>query len=77
MRDALEALIDLGQKFFPAVMCAEAQWWQCHRQLVADALVARGIDVRHIMSASSAPPHQLTPFARIDDGQHVQYPGLV
>jgi len=73
---ALEALIAFTRKFVPAVMCAEAQWWQCHRQLVADALVARGIDVRHIMSASSAPPHQLTPFARID-GQHVHYPGLV
>ena len=75
-RQALEDLLAFARKFFPAVMCAEAQWWQCHRQLVADALVARGIDVRHIMSPSSAPPHQLTPFARLD-GQNVHYPGLV
>ena len=75
-RDALAALIRFAQNFLPVVMCAEAQWWQCHRQLVADALVARGIEVRHIMSASSAPPHQLTPFARID-GHDVHYPGLV
>ena len=73
---ALDDLLAFARKFFPAVMCAEAQWWQCHRQLVADALVARGIDVRHIMSASSAPPHQLTPFARLD-GPNVHYPGIV
>jgi uncharacterized protein (DUF488 family) len=59
-----------------AIMCAEAVWWQCHRQLIADALVARGIDVRHIMSAASAPAHTLTDFARIENGR-VAYPGLL
>jgi uncharacterized protein (DUF488 family) len=58
-----------------AVMCAEAVWWQCHRQLIADALVARGIEVRHIMSAESAPRHELTDFARVE-GTRVTYPGL-
>jgi uncharacterized protein (DUF488 family) len=58
------------------VMCAEAVWWQCHRQLIADALVARAVEVRHIMSAGPAPLHALTAFARIDDGR-VTYPGLV
>jgi uncharacterized protein (DUF488 family) len=57
-------------------MCAEAVWWQCHRQLVADALVARGHVVRHIMSESSAPLHALTSFARVRDGR-VDYPGLL
>ncbi len=59
-----------------AIMCAEALWWRCHRQLVADALVARGIEVRHIASASSAPSHTLTDFARVDAGR-VSYPGLL
>ena len=44
-RELLDALADERQT---AVMCAEAVWWRCHRQLVADALVARGIAVRHI-----------------------------
>jgi len=57
-------------------MCAEAVWWRCHRQLVADALVARGIEVRHIASTSSAPPHTLTDFARVD-AERVSYPGLL
>jgi uncharacterized protein (DUF488 family) len=58
-----------------AIMCAEAVWWRCHRQLIADALVARGYEVRHILSERPAEPHRLTSFARIVDGD-VQYPGL-
>jgi uncharacterized protein (DUF488 family) len=73
---ALEHLLNFSQKFVAAVMCAESQWWQCHRQLIADALVARGIEVRHIMSATSAPAHELTSFARVT-GPEVWYPGLV
>jgi uncharacterized protein (DUF488 family) len=55
------------------MMCAEAVWWQCHRQLTADALVARGIEVRHIMSTGAAARHTLTDFARVADGR-VTYP---
>jgi hypothetical protein len=56
-------------------MCSEAVWWRCHRQLVADGLVARGFTVRHIMTATSAPAHALTAFARVEGGR-VVYPGL-
>jgi uncharacterized protein (DUF488 family) len=59
-----------------AIMCAEAVWWQCHRQLIADALVARGVDVRHILSAAAPERHRLTDFARVE-GTRVAYPGLV
>ena len=59
-----------------AVMCAEAVWWQCHRQLIADALVARGVEVRHITSPKAAAAHTLTSFARVE-GDRVSYPGLV
>jgi uncharacterized protein (DUF488 family) len=58
------------------IMCAEAVWWRCHRQLTADALVARGIEVRHITAASAAPRHALTEFARWNGGK-LTYPGLV
>jgi uncharacterized protein (DUF488 family) len=51
-------------------------WWRCHRQLVADALVARGIEVRHIVSAAAPTAHTLTSFARISDGR-VTYRGLL
>jgi uncharacterized protein (DUF488 family) len=59
-----------------AVMCAEAVWWRCHRQLIADALVARGVEVRHIISSVEPQRHELTEFARIEEGQ-VTYPGLI
>ena len=58
------------------VMCAEAVWWRCHRQLIADALVARGVEVEHIVSTSPADRHRLAQFARVTDGR-VSYPGLL
>jgi uncharacterized protein (DUF488 family) len=67
-REALDGLMALANGVPTAIMCAEAVWWQCHRQLVADALVARGVEVRHIMSPTAAPVHTLTDFAQIVDG---------
>ena len=58
-----------------AFMCAEAVWWRCHRRLIADALLARGAVVRHILSPTEAPTHELPPFARII-GRQVAYFGL-
>jgi uncharacterized protein (DUF488 family) len=74
---ALDQLINWSREEPTAAMCAEAVWWRCHRQLIADALVARGVEVRHIMSASSAPAHMLTDFARINADRRVTYPGLI
>jgi uncharacterized protein (DUF488 family) len=56
-----------------ALMCAEAVPWRCHRSLVADALVVRGIQVQDIVGASLPRPHKLTPFARVH-GFHITYP---
>jgi uncharacterized protein (DUF488 family) len=74
-QQALEELIEWAT-VPTAIMCAEAVWWQCHRQLIADALVARGFPVRHILSAALPGPHRLTDFARLE-GTRVTYPGLV
>ena len=73
---ALDELLTWAGEGSTAVMCAEAVWWQCHRQLVADALVARSVEVRHIMSDKAAPVHTLTSFARVD-ALSVTYPGLI
>jgi len=67
-RVALEELIAVARGTPTAMMCAEAVWWQCHRQLVADALVAQGVEVRHIASPSAAPVHTLTDFAQVEKG---------
>ena len=72
----LEGLLSFADDRRVAVMCAEAKWWQCHRQLIADALSARGIDVRHILSPGAPAPHELTSFARVT-GSAVSYPALI
>jgi uncharacterized protein (DUF488 family) len=56
-----------------AIMCAEAVPWRCHRSLIADALVVRGVPVEHIMSVRRMQPHSLTPFAKTK-GTHLTYP---
>lgn len=61
----IDALLEFSEKYFVAVMCAESQWKDCHRQLIADALVVRAVEVRHIMSEGASMAHQLTPFARV------------
>ena len=73
---AIEELIQLGSDKQTAIMCAEAVPWRCHRSLVGDALMARGIPVEDIMSATRRQAHKLTPFARVE-GTRVWYPGLV
>jgi len=74
--DNIEKLIELGKRERIAVMCAEAVPWRCHRSLIADALLARGFRVVHIMGKTSLIVHELTPFARID-GVTVTYPAEV
>jgi uncharacterized protein (DUF488 family) len=57
-----------------ALMGAEAVPWRCHRSLIADALVARGIEALEIAGDARVRPHTLTSFARVD-GTAVTYPG--
>jgi len=49
-----------------AILCAEAVPWRCHRQLIADALVAAGHEVRHVLSSTTSQAHRLNPLARRD-----------
>jgi uncharacterized protein (DUF488 family) len=70
---ALDHAIELAESRPSALMCAEAVPWRCHRSLVADALLVRGIRVEHIISASALRPHSITPFARVH-GATITYP---
>ena len=73
---SLNRCIELASAEQVALMCAESVPWRCHRSLIADALLARGIDVREITSATETRPHALTPWARVE-GMKVTYPGLL
>ena len=68
-RDAIAKLLELAAERRTAVMCAESLWWQCHRRLISDWLVARGHDVMHIESATRASLHRLIAPAKLVDGE--------
>lgn len=69
----VDAVKKLARTEHCALMCAEAVPWRCHRSLVADALLVRGVQVEHIMGPHKVKPHTLTPFAHVDH-QHITYP---
>jgi uncharacterized protein (DUF488 family) len=71
--EALERAIKLAATRPTALMCAEAVPWRCHRSLVADALLVRGIRALEIVSKTEPKAHKLTPFAHIR-GTKVTYP---
>ena len=55
-------------------MCAEAVPWRCHRQLIADALVSRGIEVLHILARGRSERHTLNAHARVESDGRLTYP---
>jgi uncharacterized protein (DUF488 family) len=62
-RAGLGELCEMAARERCAIMCAEAVWWRCHRRIVADYLLARGIEVLHILGSRRPDPASLTPGA--------------
>jgi uncharacterized protein (DUF488 family) len=56
-----------------AVMCAEAVPWRCHRNLLADDLLRRGVEVLHIVGPGPSKPHELHRMAQLQSDR-VIYP---
>jgi uncharacterized protein (DUF488 family) len=71
--EAVEQLIRLVNLERIAIMCAEALPWRCHRSLIADALLVRGIRSEEIINATRTQVHGLTPFTKVD-GIRISYP---
>lgn len=69
----LKRLIKLAKQKKTALMCAEAVPWRCHRSLIADALVIRGIRVKDIINGKRSQIHLLTSFGRVQ-GKCITYP---
>jgi uncharacterized protein (DUF488 family) len=72
---ALARLLELGRGAATAILCAEAVPWRCHRQLIADALVTRGGEVRHVLGPGPAVPHVLHPAAQVLENGRLLYAG--
>jgi uncharacterized protein (DUF488 family) len=70
-REAIDKLVASPKR--TAYMCAEAVPWRCHRQLVSDELVRRGVEVIHILGKGQTQLHSLNPRAIVEDG-HLMYP---
>lgn len=71
--EGLRELLEIAKGRKTAIMCAEALPWRCHRSLIGDALLVRGVAVLDIMSRASVKPHAMTPWAEIE-GTKVIYP---
>ncbi|MGB7946270.1 MAG: DUF488 domain-containing protein [Candidatus Binatia bacterium] len=74
-KKGLSGLLDLAAEKKVALMCAEAVPWRCHRSLISDSLLIRGIEVLHIISAKSVRLHELTPFVAVK-GDRITYPKI-
>ena len=74
---ALERLIVTGASRVTAFMCAETNPGHCHRSFIADALLARGIDVLHLMGPQDVRHHTLHEGARMESGGRVVYDACV
>jgi uncharacterized protein (DUF488 family) len=72
-RQGIRELLDEAERQRTAYMCSESVFWRCHRRLVSDYLLARGISVQHIMPTGELRPHTLTAVAQVVGGE-VTYP---
>lgn len=70
---AADDLAEAARQAPVAIMCSEAVPWRCHRRMIADALIVRGLTVTDIIGPGSARPHELTAFAR-HEGTRLWYP---
>ena len=70
---ALQRLLVLAAERRTAIMCAEAVPWRCHRSLLSDVLVARGVRVIHILGPAQTQDHRVAKFAKVHGGR-VTYP---
>ena len=58
-----------------AVMCSETVWWRCHRRLLADAAVMRGVAVMHLLGPDQRAEHPLHADVRPGDDGWPVYDG--
>ena len=71
---ALDELESLAAERPTAFMCAEAVWWQCHRRLIADYMLARGWRVLHVMAPGKTAEAERTPGSVVQPDGTLSYP---
>lgn len=73
-RQALAELQELGSEHATALMCSEAVWWRCHRRIITDHLLARDVNVLHILGPGSSKPAELSDGAVVGADLQLTYP---
>ena len=76
-RAGFARLRTLGRDRRCAIMCAEAVWWQCHRRIITDYLIAAGETVFHIMAGNRIEPAHMTEGAQPAPDGALVYPALI
>lgn len=61
-KDGIDELLEIGKNCVICLMCAESVPWKCHRSIISNTLVDRGVEVLHIMSDGNAIPHELNKY---------------
>ncbi|MHB9065200.1 MAG: DUF488 domain-containing protein [Pirellulaceae bacterium] len=72
-RQAVGDLLTIAGSQLTTIMCAEALFWQCHRRLISDYLVANGASVQHLFSTGDVRTHSVTEGVQVS-GDTVTYP---
>ena len=62
-RSAVQKLLSAAAKLRTTIMCAERLYWKCHRRILSDYLVSKGVEVVHIIGPGEALNHTLSPYA--------------
>ncbi|KAB1948086.1 DUF488 domain-containing protein [Brevibacterium linens ATCC 9172] len=70
----VETLIGWGESARCVLMCSEAVWWRCHRRIIADHLLARGLEVAHVLGPGHIDEARLSAGAVVDEDARVTYP---
>ena len=73
-REGLRELLSVAARERTVILRAEAVWWRCHRRIVADYVLARGLPGVHLFTKTHEEEATLTPFAKLGDDGGIRYP---
>ena len=73
-REGLQALLQMTRDHTSAIMCAEADWRQCHRRIITDYLLVAGVEVVHILGPGEVEPARMTEGAVPQGDGGIHYP---
>jgi uncharacterized protein (DUF488 family) len=74
--EGIDRLIKLSKESKVCCMCSEAVPWRCHRLIISNTLVSKGVSVYHIMTERSLIAHEIGMYGAevIKRGSQLLYP---